>query len=611
MTIPAERCIGGPDLSEPRLAPNGSMVAYARSTSGGSALMLSLLDGTPPRQLSSYPPPRSGRGLGGGCWSWLPDSSAVVFAATDGNVWMQPVPGGAVRRLTDVGEGRAAHAPAASPGGDAVAYVVDQCEVWLQPVGGGPPRRLDDAGADFCFDPTFLDQDEVAWQAWNVPDMAWDASRIERMNLRTGARRTTIGTGAIQQPRSTPAGELLCVRDDTGWNNVWLDDRVLVDEPFEHAGPTWGMGQRSVVPSPDGTRVAYTRNEAGFGRLCVIDALTRETSDVARGVHGQLSWHGTRLAALRTGARTPPQLVVYDTGSTDAGSWERSVIDIGSYSGWEGEALVEPEAIEIVGRDGATLHARLYRADEPTGRLICWLHGGPIDQWQVTFMPRLAYWRSRGFDILVPDHRGSTGHGREYQQAMNQRWGDIDVADTIDAIRHAHSIGLADATTTVLIGGSAGGFTVLGVLAAEPGLVCCAVVAYAVCDLFDIAVRGDRFERHLTHHLVGPIPASRPLDGPYVARSPISFADRITTPLLMFHGDNDPVVPVEQSQTMAARIAASGGVVELIVYPGEGHGFRNPDNQLDEYRRTEAFISTHMSTHIAGHSAGRITPAGQ
>jgi len=593
MTIPAERCIGAPDLSEPQLSPDGSVLVYVRSTAGGSALLLSNLDGTPPRQLSAYPPPRAGRGLGGGCWTWLPDSSAIVYAANDGNLWLQPVPGGAVRRLTDVGDGRVAQCPAASPAGDAVVCVVDQREVWLQPLDGRAPRRVDDDSADFAFDATFLDAEEVAWQAWNVPDMAWDASLVARVDMRTGERSTIVGNGAIQQPRQTPAG-FLSVRDDTGWNNVWLDDRVLVAEPFEHAGPTWGMGQRTFASSPDGSRVAFTRNEAGFGRLCVVDVATGAVDAVGRAVHGQLSWCGSRLAALRTGAVTPPQIVVYDTGS-----WERTIVDVGSYSGWENEGLVEPELVEIEARDGATIHARLYRADRAAGDAargtICWLHGGPIDQWQVTFMPRLAYWRSRGFDILVPDHRGSSGHGRQYQQALNHRWGDIDVADTIDAIRHAHTIGLADPTSTVLIGGSAGGFTVLGVLAAEPALVRCAVVAYAVCDLYDIAVRGDRFERHLTHHLVGPIPAAQPENGPYLARSPISFAARISTPLLMFHGDADPVVPVEQSQAMAEQMRANGGDVDLVVYPGEGHGFRQPGNQLDEYRRTEAFISAHIA----------------
>src|SRR4051812_23205338 len=92
--ISAERCIGGRDLSEPRLSPNATMLVYAVSAAGTSSLMLSRLDGTPPRQLTAYPQPRPGRGLGGGCWCWTPDSHAVIYSGADGNLWLQPVPGG-------------------------------------------------------------------------------------------------------------------------------------------------------------------------------------------------------------------------------------------------------------------------------------------------------------------------------------------------------------------------------------------------------------------------------------------------------------------------------------------------------------------------------------
>ena len=486
-----------------------------------------------------------------------------------------------------------------TPDNTQVVYVVDQSETWIQQLDGGSPTRIDDGSADFCFDPTITpDGFHAMWLAWNVPDMAWDAARIERFDLRSAVRTTVEANGAIQQPRSTTDGFDLCVRDDTGWNNVWLGDRPLVDEPYEHGGPTWGLGQRSFVSSPNSAHVAFTRNEGGFGRLCIVDTVTGEVTDRARGVHGQLSWQGHHLVALRTGARTPTQIVVHDTRS-----WDRRVIDVGSLSGWEDESLVEPDLVEVTARDGVTVFARLYRADQPTDRMICWLHGGPTDQWQVTFMPRLAYWRSRGFNVLVPDHRGSTGHGRAYQQAMNHRWGDIDVTDTIDVVRHAHASGWGDPQRTVLIGGSAGGFTVLGVLGASAtdrapasALVACAVVSYAVTDLYDVAERGDRFERHHTHHLVAPLPTERPTAGPYADRSPISFAERITTPLLMLHGDADQVVPVEQSISMAERIGSHGGVVQLHVYAGEGHGFRKPANQLDEYRRMTAFVDEHIQT---------------
>ena len=144
------------------------------------------------------------------------------------------------------------------------------------------------------------------------------------------------------------------------------------------------------------------------------------------------------------------------------------------------------------------------------------------------------------------------------------------------------------------MGGSAGGFTVLGVLAASPHLSAAAVVSYPVTDLFDLAERSHRFELHYTQSLVGRVPRSRNEPGPYLDRSPVHFAGSIRTPLLILHGHDDAVVPVEQSRNLAARIAAVGGLVELCVYAGEGHGFRQPTNQLDEYRRVGEFIAEHV-----------------
>ena len=77
-------------------------------------------------------------------------------------------------------------------------------------------------------------------------------------------------------------------------------------------------------------------------------------------------------------------------------------------------------------------------------------------------------------------------------------------------------------------------------------------------------------------------------------RSPVWFAHQIQRPLLVFHGEDDPVVPVAQSRVLVERMRAAGGNVELVVYPGEGHGFRDPHHQLDEYARTEAFLRRHV-----------------
>jgi dipeptidyl aminopeptidase/acylaminoacyl peptidase len=620
-TIPIDACVGGRDFTEPRLTTDGRWLVVAVSDADSTSLVRFDLgdpaDPAAPRSQSAAPEtivdtpaPRVGRGLGGGCWCFADGDHAIVYAGVDGNLWWQPVDGSGpdgrppARRLTDHGPDRVAQAPHAAADGSRVVYVVDQSEVWQVDVASGRSLRLDDGTADFCFDPQVMPCGTgLIWSAWNVPDMPWDHARVVRVSFDGRMRHEFVPPNSVQQPRFAPDGIGVGVRDDTGWNNVWWGDRPLVDEPFEHGGPTWGLGQRSFVISPDGTHVAYTRNEAGFGRLCLVDVETALSGtadrprELGRGVHGQLSWAAGRIAALRSGARTPTELVVYDAVTGD-----RRVVAVASAVAWDRDALAEPETMEVVAADGGVIHARLYRADpahrkkgEPA-RMICWLHGGPTDQWQVAFMPRVAYWRAQGWDVLVPDHRGSTGHGRAYQQALRGRWGELDVTDVAAVVEHAHRTGLATPARTVLIGGSAGGFTVLGVLRHRPGLVAAAVVSYPVADLADLAERSHRFERHYTRTLVGEPPAPPAIDERARDRSPTWFADRITTPLLVLHGDDDPVVPVGQSRVLVERMRAAGAKVELVVYRGEGHGFRQRDHQVDEYQRIASFLAHHVAT---------------
>jgi len=584
--IAAERCVGGNDLTEPRLSPDGSLLVYARSGAGTANLVVHRFDGSAEQFLARWPALRPGRGLGGGAWTFSADARSVIYVAADGNLWQQSMNGDDAVALTDHGPDRSASGPSPSTDGCSVVYVLDLMEVHVVDVSTGQTRRLDDGTADFCMDPFVDSVGTVRWMAWNVPDMAWDASRIQYCDLASGGtpRRTGATTSfCVQQPRVLPDGRPISVRDDLGWLNVWIGDSPLVDEPFEHAGPSWGPGQCSYDWSPDGQFVAVARNDAGFGRLCIVEVATARVTEVGRGVHGQLSWEGSRLCAIRTGARAPTQVVVYDTHT-----WARATVAIGTEAVWTPDELVEPELVEVPVADGV-LHARLYRCDESDGRLIVWLHGGPTDQWMVTFMPRISYWLSRGWSILVPDHRGSTGHGRAYQQALRGRWGELDVDDTLAAVIYARSARWAVPGRTVVFGSSAGGFTALGVMGAEPGVFAAGVVLYPVSDLVELAERSHRFERHYTDSLVGPLPDSAAL---YRERSPAYHAGKFAgTPILILHGEMDAVVPVHQSRVFAQRVRTAGGDAQLHVYPNEGHGFRNAENQLDEYRRAEDFLA--------------------
>jgi dipeptidyl aminopeptidase/acylaminoacyl peptidase len=581
-------CTAGRDLTEPRPAPDGHQVAVVVRWGRSTAIVVMPVDGGPERLVTSEPAPAPGRGWSGGCFDWLPDGSGLIYAAVDGALWLQPFPGGAPRRLAvhDLGP---AQAPCVAPDGRWVAYAVDHAEIWRVPLAGGDPERLDDGTADFCADPWIGPDGAVCWQAWNVPDMPWDGARVEHLDPATGRRWRDEATGAIQQPRTTADGRSLCVRDDTGYLNLWLEDEVLVEEPFEHAGPSWGMGQRSYAVAPDGTRVAFTRNEAGFGRLCVVDLVSGHVDEVARGVHGQLAWVGDRLTALRSGARTPTQVVSYTTlGRPDA--WQRRTLLVGPVLGWDAVDLVEPETF-TVDVDGTEIHARRYAAGQ--GRVICWIHGGPADQWQVEFYPRIAYWCAQGWDVVVPDPRGSTGHGRAYQQELRGEWGRLDVDDTAAVVAHAHRQHWADPEHTVVMGGSSGGLIALGLLGRYPGLAAAGVVLYPVSDLADLPARSHRFEAHATLSLVGPLEDV----ATYRDRSPITRASWIEAPILVMHGDLDDVVPVSQSLALADEVRAAGGEVDLHVMTGEGHGFRDPATKLAEYELIGAFLDRTIGVH--------------
>lgn len=547
------------------------------------------------RQLTFGPDPAPGRGFGGGCFDWVAEDgdrrAAIVYAAVDGELWWQR--GLDVRRLT--AHERSVRGPSVADGrGSLVVYALDEAEIWLLDLSDSRTRRLDDGRHAFCFDPAISpDGAVVSWTGWSPPAMAWDAAVRVDLDVRSGAiDQWTVGDGAFQQPRFTPQGDPVHVHDGSGWLNVHVGSDAVVAESVEHAGPTWSMGNRSYAIGPDGSRVAFTRNEHAHGALCVVDRATGAIEQIGRGVHGQLSWIGDRLVALRAGARTPTQIVAYTmTERAPAGTTgdTRVPLAFAHPDAWPLDTLPEPESVSVRSSDDAfTLHARRFVAGR--GRMLVWVHGGPTDQWQIDWRPRIVYWWSRGWDVLVVDPRGTTGHGRAYQQALHGGWGRVDVDDTADLIRHAHGSGWAQPSSTVIIGGSSGGLTALGVLAHHPTLVAGGVTSYPVSDLRALTEVTHRFEAHYTDTLVAPNDGSVESDAAFAAGSPIHRAQAIIAPLLLMHGTDDPVVPISQSERLVEAIRDAGGDVEFVVYDGEGHGFRQPDNVADEYARTENFL---------------------
>jgi len=142
-------------------------------------------------------------------------------------------------------------------------------------------------------------------------------------------------------------------------------------------------------------------------------------------------------------------------------------------------------------------------------------------------------------------------------------------------------------SATVAIGGSAGGMTVLGLLTRHADLVAGGVASYPVTDLIELGKRSHRFEAHYTDTLVAPAAEQEVLR----RRSPLADANLVRGPLLLLHGTDDPVVPASSTVEFAEAVRAAGGDVELELFDGEGHGFRDPANQLREYELVAAFLA--------------------
>jgi len=583
-SISPDMCAAGRSLASPRLSPDGEWVAFAVRDGAGARLAMVAGAGGPELVVAVDPPPAAGPG----CFDWTPDSAGLVYVTGDARLCLVGATGGPARTITDHGTHHRDHgepgehrthrlaAPAVSPDGTKVAYVLDDRTVLVAPLGGGPPVALTTT-ADFAFDPAWSpDARLVAWHEWDVPAMPWDEGRIvvRPADASEPPRIAAGGPGvAVQQPRFSPDGRLGYLSDATGWLNLWVGDRPVLSEEYEHGDPAWGQGQRSWCWSPDGQAVMLARNEAGFGRLVHVDVASGTPTDLAKAVHESLSWAGDRVAAIRTGGRTPTGVVAVDPATGG-----RTLLARGPVGGFE-PALAEPQLID------APVPARLTRppAGRPEHGLIVWVHGGPTGQRRVAFDPRAAFFLDRGWSILHVDYRGSTGWGRAHQQALRGGWGELDVHDVAAATVAAG----ANPSRTVVMGGSSGGMAVLLLLARHPELFAAGIALYPVADLLDLAASTHRFEAHYTWSLVGPLPGAEAV---HRERSPLTHAGRITAPLLLLHGSADEVVPVAQTEALAAALRAEGRSVELHVYEGEGHGWRRSSTIADELQRAEAFL---------------------
>lgn len=265
----------------------------------------------------------------------------------------------------------------------------------------------------------------------------------------------------------------------------------------------------------------------------------------------------------------------------------------------EGLALAEMKPISFAARDGLTIHGYLTLPPglpAQTLPMVLLVHGGPWgrDVWGYNSW---AQWlANRGYAVLQPNFRASTGYGKKFLHAGDRQWGKTMHTDLVDAVGWAVGQGIADPKRVAIFGGSYGGYSALAGATFTPDLFHCAVDIVGPSNLFTLLKSIPPYWKPVLSMFrarIGDI--DDPKDEALLrAASPLFSAEKIRIPLLIGQGANDPRVKQAESEQIVAAIEKQGGKAVYVLYTDEGHGFARPPNRMDFNARAEHFLAEQL-----------------
>ncbi len=456
-----------------------------------------------------------------------------------------------------------------------------------------PGERVLVSGSDFYSNPRLSpDGTRLAWISWNHPNMPWDGcelwvAEVSENGQLSGQTRVAGGDSeSIFQPQWSPAGVLYLVAEYSGWWNLYrcngagqpLEQMTRLEAEF--GLPMWSFGQSTygfVAP----TQILCTYSERGESRLALLDTVTLSLQTITTpfSAIGSISASAGRAVFAGASPRSFGVIAHFDLATLQISELTRSSeLDLNELSGY----LSVPQAIEFPTEHQMTAHAFYYPPTNqdyraPKGELPMVLvksHGGPTGSSSSVLKLGYQYWTSRGIGVLDVNYGGSTGYGRAYRQRLNGSWGIVDTDDCVNAARFLVSQGIIDGDRLMISGGSAGGYTTLCAMTFRK-LFKAGASYYGVSDAEALAKDTHKFESRYLDSMIGPYPSRRDV---YIARSPVHFADQISSPVLFLQGLEDAVVPPSQSEAMFKALLANKIPTAYLTFEGEQHGFRKAEN---------------------------------
>jgi dipeptidyl aminopeptidase/acylaminoacyl peptidase len=397
------------------------------------------------------------------------------------------------------------------------------------------------------------------------------------------------------------------VSDQSGWWNICAERRSwtypLVPMEAEFGIPHWVFGVPRYAFLSD-ARVACIYSKNGLDHLAVVNFdSSLEILETPYTAFGEIRSDGDKRLFITAASPSIPNQII----SMDSSTGKSNVLKSSLSVDLEPANISTPEPLSFPNSAGKTSHALFYPPANPlfTGPdtekpiLLVMSHGGPTSSSNSALKLGIQYWTSRGFAVVDVNYGGSTGYGREYRERLKGEWGNVDVNDCIDAARYLAGRGDVDPKRMAIRGGSAGGFTTLSALVFH-NVFAAGASHYGVADLTALATDTHKFESRYLDRLVGPYPEAEKI---YRERSPIHFADRLSCPVILFQGAEDKVVPPNQAETFVAALQARKLPYAYVLFPDEGHGFRQGPNiqraaeaELCFYSRVFGFVP---ADHIA------------
>ncbi len=591
--VPVEDLFFTKNVSDAAWSPDGREIALSTNLTGRTNLWKVAASGAWPVQLAVSEDRQVQE-------AWSPDSRWLVFAQDKGgnelwDLYAVPRDGGEIVNLTHTADVRE-ESPYWSPDGKFVAFnsklqASSSYDIGILDWNTRQSRKLThEANGQYL---------------WAIIGWSPDSSRIYATRGNVGNTDASIwsvevGGGAateltphtgkvIYEGRSVaPDGKQVLLGSDMkgGFTNVGLLD-VSTRKISWVTDTQWEATPEAF--SPDGTHFTYTLNEDGRQDVYLGDRKTLRSRklSIPPGVNGisgpqHFSPDGRQVLVFHVGSGTPNDYWIYDTSTNSARQLTHTAI-----ASLDPQSLPASQIVHYSSFDGKIISAFLYMpynlSKDATHPAILYPHGGPTGQTFDSFNRTINALVSRGYIVIAPNPRGSTGYGVDFQKANYQDLGNGDLKDDMEAVKFVLDTGYADPKKVGVTGGSYGGYTTLMAIGKYPQMFAAAVDLFGPLDWYTMMKSSDPILQQYIVSLLGDPEKDRKA---YEETSPIKYVGGIKAPLLVLQGDNDPRVPREETDQLIALLKKQGTVVDSKFYPAEGHGFAKRENQVDAIKRT-------------------------